>query len=163
MEIQNALETFMSGGDRWKGSIYGRICTTESINSRPAYLSDNPQRKTVFVFGADTVKSATEKEPFELLVHLGLLPEYIHLKACVQQASYWLVLLKHLEDDACRLPSKPSIVPATWDGLKDFILQYYPLAVNDVTEHWGTVISTPSKRLKSGRFQIHQGLGERFW
>lgn len=51
--------------------------------------------------------------------------------------------MKHLKDDVARLASKPSIVPATWDGLKDFILQYYPLAVNDVAEHWGTVISTP--------------------
>ena len=59
--------------------IYGRVCTNTT-----AKLAAAPGRKTAFVFGPETLvsKAFVTKSPYELLLHLGFLPEYIHLKVC---------------------------------------------------------------------------------
>ncbi len=57
--------------------VYGRICTNTTTK-----LAAAPGRKTAFVFGPETLVSEVflTKSPYEILLHLGFLPEYIHLK-----------------------------------------------------------------------------------
>ncbi|XP_022082332.1 uncharacterized protein LOC110974774 [Acanthaster planci] len=133
------------GREHWKqllkSPIYGRICLTEGSNRQdiPVKLSSAPGRKTAFVFGPDTVCGALlTKKPYELLLHLGFLPEYIHLKACIQKAKYWIVLLS----GALNTWQRP-IVPATWEGMEELIHTCYPAALEAVLSHWQTIKDNP--------------------
>ncbi|XP_038067571.1 uncharacterized protein LOC119737352 [Patiria miniata] len=124
-----------------KSPIYGRICLTEGANRQtiPAKLSSAPGRKTAFVFGPDTVCGALlEKKPYELLLHLGFLPEYIHLKACIQKSKYWIVLLSGSLNN-----QQNPIVPATWEGMEELIGTCYPAALEPVLSHWPTIKTNP--------------------
>ena len=68
-------------GDIWQDvlqtPVYGRVCTNTTSK-----LAAAPGRKTAFVFGPETFLSEAffNKTPYELLLHLGFLPEYIHMK-----------------------------------------------------------------------------------
>ena len=39
------------------GTVYGRICSSESRDSPPTQLTSTPGRKTAFLFGADAIIS----------------------------------------------------------------------------------------------------------
>ena len=59
-------------------AVYGRICNTEGC-SPPTVLSDTPGRKTVFVFGPDSIDSIILKQnTYECLQSLGFDQEYIY-------------------------------------------------------------------------------------
>ena len=58
--------------------VYGRICNTEGC-SPPTVLSDTPGRKTVFVFGPDSIESIILKQDtYKCLQSLGFDQEYIY-------------------------------------------------------------------------------------
>ncbi|KAJ8041947.1 hypothetical protein HOLleu_12889 [Holothuria leucospilota] len=120
--------------------LFGRICTTKGPQHQPVQFSDSLGRKTAFLFGPTTVNNMRLEQTYEFLLHLGLIPEYIHLKACVQKAAYWLVLLKNSCNPGSGYISAP-ILPATWDGLKTFITHFYPFAKESVLQHWATITS----------------------
>ncbi|XP_077983501.1 uncharacterized protein LOC144438313 [Glandiceps talaboti] len=106
--------------------VYGRICTTMDTEM-PNKLSFIPGRKTAFVFGPETItNSLLSREPYHMLTQLGYLPEYIHLKVCKENRSFWLVLF---------LPQNITVVPATWDGVLNLVKTYYPKAEETIREH----------------------------
>lgn len=60
-------------------NVYGRI-VAEGEGSLQ-YLSSSKERKTVFLFGEDAIKSLVlRKSPYDSLIELGLIPDYIHYK-----------------------------------------------------------------------------------
>ncbi|XP_071784647.1 uncharacterized protein [Asterias amurensis] len=122
-----------------KRPVYGRICTTDSDGETVKILSSAPGRKTAFIFGPETACGALlAKKPYELLLHLGLLPEYIHLKVCIKKSRYWIILLS----ETLNTTENP-ILAATWDGLKQFIQIFYPAALESVLTHWDTIKANP--------------------
>nr|XP_054766207.1 uncharacterized protein LOC129273196 [Lytechinus pictus] len=132
--------------------VYGRICTTRGADAPPVNLSDVPGRKTVFLFGPDTVHGALVEhihDPYAMLLKLGFLPEYIHMKLFKQKACYWLVILtptqesfKSTSSSHGNLISIPT-VPATWEGLLSFIHACYPEALPAVQAHWDIITTKP--------------------
>ncbi|XP_071957628.1 uncharacterized protein [Antedon mediterranea] len=112
-------------------AIYGRICTTSNAANQPVKLSDQPNRKTAFVFGPETVCSTLlQFQPYEMLLHLGFLPEYIKVKVVDQKKAFWVVLLY---PDS--VPQCTPILPATWDGVLKFVRRCYPDAFQIVKQH----------------------------
>ncbi|XP_077862835.1 uncharacterized protein LOC144344962 [Saccoglossus kowalevskii] len=106
--------------------IYGRICTTMDLGE-PDKLSFIPGRKTAFVFGPETITNALlSRKPYDMLQHLGYLPEYIYRKVCQENRSFWLVLFR---------PEKIKVVRASWGGVVDFTKAYYPKAQNTLLQH----------------------------
>ena len=60
-------------------NVYGRI-VAEGEGSLQN-LSSSKDRKTVFLFGEDAIKSLVlRKSPYDSLIELGLTPDYIHYK-----------------------------------------------------------------------------------
>ncbi|XP_033107763.1 uncharacterized protein LOC117109504 [Anneissia japonica] len=119
--------------------IYGRICTTSSADDMPVKLSDQPNRKTAFVFGPETVCSTLlQYQPYEMLIHLGFLPEYIEMKVKLHKKAFWVVLL-YPES----LPQSTPILPATWDGVLKFVQSSYPDAFQIVKQHLYVMKNNP--------------------
>ncbi|XP_072014417.1 uncharacterized protein [Amphiura filiformis] len=137
-EADDKSQPFQPGTD-WhdilEKPIYGRICTNTTSK-----LAAAPGRKTAFVFGPETLVSEIfmTKSPYEILLHLGFLPEYIHLKACVQKANYWIILFSPKQG-----PNQVPVLPATWDGLKEFISKCYPKACSSIQNHWTAIQTKP--------------------
>ncbi|XP_071479260.1 uncharacterized protein [Diadema antillarum] len=149
-DISDAVREKEEQSPSYQTQIYGRICTTKNPETPPVNLSDVPGRKTAFLFGPDTVFGALIRhihDPYAMLLKLGFLPEYIHMKACKQKACYWLVLLSAdpsgTSSDAH--PSSPFVkpVPATWEGLLTFLGKCYPDALLAVRAHWSLITSKP--------------------
>jgi len=60
-------------------NVYGRIVAEGE--GKLQYLSSSKDRKTVFLFGEDAIKSLVlRKSPYDSLIELGLTPDYIHYK-----------------------------------------------------------------------------------
>ena len=60
------------------GTVYGRICSSESRDSPPTQLTSTPGRKTAFLFGADAITSVILKlESYQAIKSLGFTKEYI--------------------------------------------------------------------------------------
>ena len=69
-------------------AMYGRLCTSND-GRPPVFLSTDSERKSVFIFGQDTIQSVLLKVPTqELLFSLGYDQQYIHHKVHHSLASY---------------------------------------------------------------------------
>ena len=59
-------------------AVYGRICSSSSRECPPTRLTNDPDRKTVFVFGPDAIKSVILRmESYRAITSLGFTKDYI--------------------------------------------------------------------------------------
>lgn len=91
LKVKTQLESAgKSPNDRLQ--VYGRLCTTKDAGTAPVNMSDTPGRKTAFIFGPETVYGALIEnihDPYTMLLRLGFLPEYIHLKVSLVLFMLW--------------------------------------------------------------------------
>ena len=65
-----------------KEAIYGRVCTTVG-EEPPTWLSSDAQRKSVFLFGPDAVKSILlQRSAYDILCSIGRDKDYLHYTVC---------------------------------------------------------------------------------
>ena len=56
----------------------------------------------------------------------------------MQKAQYWIVLFSPQQGS-----NHTPVLPATWDGLKEFLSCCYPQAVDSILNHWSVIQSKP--------------------
>ena len=66
-----------------RGEIYGRVCTKMG-DAPPTMLSSDAERKSVFMFGPDAVKSLIDKQSaYDILCSIGRDKDYLHYTVCM--------------------------------------------------------------------------------
>ena len=56
----------------------------------------------------------------------------------MQNSKYWVILFSPQQG-----PNHTPVLPATWDGLKEFVSNCYPDAADSVNEHWEIIKTKP--------------------
>lgn len=104
--------------------VYGRVCTTVEGREGPKKLSSDSERKSVFLFGPDAVKSVLLKQTAaDILCSIGRDKDYLHYTMVDQKSTFWLILISS---------EQLSIAPATWDGVVEHTRVTFPDAFNDL-------------------------------
>ena len=76
------------------GTVYGRICSSESRDSPPTQLTSSPGRKTAFLFGPDAITSVILKlESYQAIRSLGFTKEYVKHEVGLLAESFILCTL----------------------------------------------------------------------
>jgi len=126
--------------------IYGRICSGKVGHPEEPLVGLTCNRATTFVFGEDALPILLDETTtsWSLLQQLGFHDSHIY-HDYKNQVPQKLVLF-HRKKDAN--PESLHVVPATWDGVKEFIHHFYPEVYKDYIRLESDLLSTPFSEIE---------------
>lgn len=115
---------------------YGRILR----GKKPAdfeWLSDDPQRKIVFLMDSHALLNLRDKTGYEMLIALGYLPDYLKNKV-IEGTQFKLLVFR----------GNGQAQLATWDNTLQIVGQVYPELAADLKRHTTALKTTSFKTIE---------------
>jgi len=118
--VEQFAAAYKAGTPRRVSGLVGRILRGKTSTDFE-YLSDDPNRKIVFLIGSDGLQEIVGKSGYDALLTVGYTPEYI----------------RRLTDEGTRfrlvvLPEGGTVVPATWEDTIRTLATAYPVIASDL-------------------------------
>lgn len=120
--------------------LFGRICSGNPQNpNEPIQKLSFTQRETIFLFGEDSLKCIGDENctAWEFLKKLGFQDYYIYNDIMIEKTPQKLVLFLMEDPQNINFP----ILPASWEGVKEFLQICYPDVINDFEKFYPELTS----------------------